>query len=176
MKLSRIRNCVNIAASMLLLLRELSLRLRNCPDVRHSFRSPSVHVIVKRNRVFYSLSYTSMIWHDKRSTSWHFYQFFRAHWEIHLVLLNLDNLFEIIFFSLIDSRQELICNKYPFWFASRSSIALRCWTPICNFPSGSKRVLLGFSSDRSRSFRRSLFYMYNKLHSNPRRLNLLVGY
>jgi len=39
------------------------------------------------------------------------------HWEIHLVLLSLDNLFEtIFFFPLIDSRQELICYKYPSWF------------------------------------------------------------
>lgn len=35
MKLSRIWNCVNIAATMLLLVSELSLRLKkNCPDVR----------------------------------------------------------------------------------------------------------------------------------------------
>jgi len=60
MKLSRIWNCVNIATTMLLLVSELSLRLKkkNEPDVRHSFRSPYVHVIVKRIRVFYSWLYT----------------------------------------------------------------------------------------------------------------------
>ena len=60
MKLSRIWNCVNIATTMLLLVSELSrqLKKKNEPDVGHSFRSPSVHVIVKRIRVFYSWLYT----------------------------------------------------------------------------------------------------------------------
>ena len=63
MKLSRIWNCVNIATTMLLLVFELSLRLKKkkIPDVKRSFRSPSVHVIVKRIRVFYSWLYTFMI-------------------------------------------------------------------------------------------------------------------
>lgn len=62
MKLSRIWNCVNIAATMLLLVFELSLRLKKkIPDVKRSFRSPSVHVIVKRIRVFYSWLYSFMM-------------------------------------------------------------------------------------------------------------------